>query len=225
MAGEILQAINEHVSRCETGLLTWAGRKRQGGPQYALDGAGYVALFGAFKRALLDVYDGVSASLADMLSDEAKARIRITIATGLNDLNATRSYMVERLSVLVRKADGAEIEDVQDWIAGFSNDYRVRLDTVTQTWLGAVESAITIAQASEGGAGWLTLDGPDDGLTRPHCRHFVGTRFTRETYEAHIGDWKRNPDWPMEMVGGYNCRHRLAVVPPGREGQYPEGPR
>jgi hypothetical protein len=234
LAGEILQAINEHVGRCETALLGWAGKQkrtpdglvvRDTGARDALDGAGYAVLFGAFKASLLGVYRDLSASLGGMLSEDAKAKIRETIASGLTDLNTTRAYMVERLAALVRKADGSDPGDLVDAIGAFAGEYRVRLDTVTSTWLGAVANAVTIAQSTEGGAGWLTLDGPSDGLTRPHCSHFVGTRFTREVYEAHLGDWKRDPNLPLETLGGYNCRHRLAVVPPGREGQYQEGPR
>jgi hypothetical protein len=187
--------------------------------------AGWDRIRVAYLQSMMDMYEELIAKLGNLIDPQVRQQLLGIVRSNMADLEYLATYMAGALQGRLPGVAEGTLEAAMDVVDGLALEYRARLITVVQTGLGIFHNAVVILQGEAAGVEYFALGGPIDATTRPHCQHWVGTKFTREEYMATAGKWKRDVDYPFEMLGGYNCRHYLIALTPDLIGKYPQGPR
>lgn len=172
------------------------------------------AVSAGLKKEFTDTGRNIIEALGKITDDQVRE-----LAVGVTD-ELTRYTMQTMIA-------GGPADGLLDKIATKLDIRADQAETVSEAMIAGFERSLMVNQAKESGIELFAYLGPDDGITRPWCKHWVDRCGTPEEFEETADEWNREKQPLPVMVygGGFNCRHRFVpLVTEEQRARYERGP-
>jgi hypothetical protein len=172
----------------------------------------------AKKLKIPDEFSDTSKSVIEALGEITDDQIR-GVAGGA--ATETTQYVMQTV------IGGGNTDGLLNQIASKLAIRKDQARSLSEAMVAGFERQLSVRQATEAGVKYFAYLGPEDGVTRPWCNHWVGRAGTIQMFEETADMWGRDkqPLPAMMYGGGYNCRHRyVALVTDKQIAEYEMGP-
>lgn len=150
---------------------------------------------------------------------EARRAIREVIGTARDEILATFGEAADAVGVAMRRGTvtAAPLDTAIADVAQVLSTSFVRARAAVDAAVMGASRVVTLEQgaAAEAATGtpmvWV-YTGPDDVKTRPFCDQHVRKAYTRAALDR-LDNGSGQPKPTSVYLGGYNCRHSLALLP------------
>lgn len=178
-----------------------------------------MVLADAKEIGIKDTFSNTSKAVIDALGEITDDQVR-QVAKGATEEAA--QYLIQTV------ISGGPSDGLIEKMASVMGRREDQARSLAEAMVAGFERQLSVRQAKESGVTRFAYLGPDDGVTRPWCSHWVGLSGTPQQFEETGDLWGRDKQ-PMPVMaygGGYNCRHRfVALVTPEQVAEYEQGPK